>query len=206
MKSLLKIQNNHRLFFLLIKWNNSRFYDQIQDKLKQFKEKKNNKIKGELIQFFIEVDKEKNIVDIGKMNNEQLLKKNKTEESILYFEEESHFEPILSSKAHFLAELMEKKILAYGRFKNGVLLIYNSKFIKDSQKKIVAFYFNKNNKIQKGIFTLCKDEDENEKINLISEIGFKKLEEKIEKSGKNDSKVEGMDFKIIKEEKEIEKI
>ena len=158
----------------LMKWKDLRGYDQIKDKLKSYNETKEHstkeKIKGEVILFFIKRQKEKNIEDIGKMNNKKLLKKDKKGDPTGYFEEEASFETIFESYTTYLKNVMDRTIKVDGEFGKGSLIIRNSLFDKNSEKKIVTFFGNKNSQIQKGIFTFNKDENINEKINEIKKI------------------------------------
>ena len=205
-----KIIRKNELFFLcdkdwLMKWKDLRGYDQIKDKLKKYEEIKDNvikiKLKEEIIQFFIKREKEKNIDDIGKMNNDKLLRKDKKGSIIPYFEEESYFEPIPRSYSSYLENVMDRKITVSGEFGVGALLISNPLFEKNSKKKIVVFYLNDDNQFQKGIFTFNNKEDINKKINVVNKINFEEVIVEKEKEGKNVNEIEGMDFKIIKEDK-----
>ena len=98
----------------LIKWKDLRGYDQIKDKLEKINEYKDNKLKNklkeEIIQFFIKHEKEKNINDIGKMNNAKLLKKDKNGNVIDYFEEEESFEVVEESHTRNLTKVMDREI------------------------------------------------------------------------------------------------
>ena len=194
----------------IIKWKDLLGYDKIKDKLIKINEEKNDKLKKklkeEIKQYLINRENENKKYDIGKMNNVKLLKKNKKGNVIDYFEEERNFEVIDELRARSLTKVMDKEIKAIGKFLKGVLLIYNLTFDKDSNKKIVAFFENKDNQIQKEIFTVGKNEDIKEKMNVISEIVFKKMIEKKEKEGKNDNIIEGMNFKLIKNDLKIENI
>ena len=188
----------------LRKWKDLRGYDQIKEKLKKYDEAKDNiiknKIKEEVKEFFIKHQKEKNIDEIGQMDNKKLLKKDKKGEITPYFEEEGNFEAINSSFASYLEKSMDRKITVNGEFGIGSLLINNPLFEKNSDKKIVAFYGNKDKEIQKGIFTFGKDKDINKTMNIINKIDFKDMIEKKEKGENIDDIIKGMKFEIINED------
>ena len=152
----------------LTKWKDLLGYEKIKDKLSKINEEKDNKLKKklkeEIILDLINRKNEKNIYDLGKMNNVKLLKKDRKGKVTDYFEEEGSFEVIEELYARYLIDVMDKEIKANGEFGKGVLLVSNLAFDKNSEKKIVAFFRNKESQIQKGIFTFGKNEDIKKKI------------------------------------------
>ena len=141
-------------------------------------------------------DKGKNN-DIGKMDNKKLFKKDKGKVTT-YFEEEENFEAIDEKFTRYFKKVMDVEKKVKCEICNGAMFINNPLNIKNLEKKIVIFYLNKNNKIQKGILTFSKDEDVIKNKIKIYEINYKESVEKKENEGKNII-IEGMCFKIIKE-------
>ena len=178
------------------KWKESVGYKTIKDKCNSFSKTKSIALKKEISDFFLEINAQKKVEDLGQIDCSKIKKDNKSQKkkNIIYFEETSNFIPIEKS---FYNYFNPKELLyANGDFIGGKCFLTNTVLEKKEKKRIVIIEKNfENSGFNEVILTLEPDED----IKKVKD----KLKEKTIKELMNDGELKN---KIIKKEIDIKKI